>query len=418
MIELYLSEHHSNGGNKNTDALKLLFDKVLTIQPDVYDCPSQDPFPDDDRIKAIRFSCDPFGNGKITVFAYIGFPEDATVRTPVPGMVLVHGGGGHAYAEWVQYWVNNGYAAISFDGFGQVYTGADHTYDASLDSWAYDPDSQPPMDGFASKDKPFAEQGYAYFVAEVILANTILRADQRVITEKIGLTGISWGGIAAGTVIGYDDRFAFAAPVYGCGFQDICMTEWGIWFRGEGISEVWDAKLLLPCVTIPVHWFNSDRDPFFDARSTTACAVASQNGMLTLVPAFTHGQIEGSAIEELLRFADEQTGKGQRNIKITALRSEKEQVILSFTTPEDVKNTEAWLYYKTEDLVYDDKYLRENWKCIQGTVMNGEARLRIPDDAYIFYFVVRGEVDGKTQVFVHATSGVYTRDLWFSQDEL
>ncbi len=416
MKKLYASEYHTSGGNANTAALQLLFNKVIPMQPAVRVYPERDPFPEDERIKAIRFSCNPFGDRKITSFAYIGFPEHACVQTPVPGMVLVHGGGGHAYAEWVQYWVNNGYAAISFDGFGQEYTGADHTYEASVDYWVYNPDSQPPMDGFASKDKPFAEQGYAYFIAEIILANNILRADERVNPAKIGLTGISWGGIAAGTVIGYDDRFAFAAPVYGCGFQDICKTEWGTWFRGDGISDVWDAKLLLPTVRMPVHWFNSDRDPFFDARCATACASNMPDARLTLIPAFTHGQIEGSAIPELLRFADEQNGKGQRNIKITGLQSQADRVLLTFTTPADVKTVEVWIYYKTEDLIYEDKYLREEWKSIRGHAENGEAVLHIPADAHIFYFVVRGKTDTLQQEYIHATSGVYTRALWFTED--
>ena len=29
--------------------------------------------------------------------------------------------------------------------------------------------------------------------------------------------GISWGGVITSTVIGIDDRFAFAIPTYGCG---------------------------------------------------------------------------------------------------------------------------------------------------------------------------------------------------------
>ncbi len=418
MKKLYFSEHRSEGGNENTDELKLLFGNTLSIKPEVCACPDFDPFPEDCRIKAIRYSCIPFGDKKICVFAYMGFPENASAETPVPAMVLAHGGGGHAYAEWVQYWVNNGYAAISFDGFGQEYTGKPNTYEADLDYWAYNPESQPVMDGFASKDKPFAQQGYAYFIADIILANNILRSDDRVKKDKIGLTGISWGGIAAGTVIGYDSRFAFAAPVYGCGFQDICKTQWGIYFRGDRISDVWDAKLLLPEVIMPVHWFNSDRDPFFDAHSTTACANGTNNAYMTLIPAFTHGQIEGSAIPELLRFADEQNGKGQRNIKITEVYSEESRVVLSFTLPDDVKNADALIYYKTEDLIYKEKYLCEEWKSIQGDVDGTQAVLHIPDDAHIFYFVIRGKTDNLQSEFIHASSGVYTRNSWFKCQNL
>ncbi len=36
-------------------------------------------------------------------------------------------------------------------------------------------------------------------------------------SEKIGVMGISWGGVIISTIIGIDDRLVFAVPVYGCG---------------------------------------------------------------------------------------------------------------------------------------------------------------------------------------------------------
>ncbi|MEI6727964.1 MAG: acetylxylan esterase, partial [Actinomycetes bacterium] len=51
--------------------------------------------------------------GKATrVFAYYGKPEGAG---PFPGIVLVHGGGGAAFRDWVKHWVDNGYAALAMD---------------------------------------------------------------------------------------------------------------------------------------------------------------------------------------------------------------------------------------------------------------------------------------------------------------
>ena len=35
-------------------------------------------------------------------------------------MVLVHGGGGTAFAEWVKAWTSRGYAAIAMDTCGQI----------------------------------------------------------------------------------------------------------------------------------------------------------------------------------------------------------------------------------------------------------------------------------------------------------
>ena len=36
--------------------------------------------------------------------------------------------------------------------------------------------------------------------------------------ERIGITGISWGGYLTCIVAGIDDRLKCAVPVYGCGF--------------------------------------------------------------------------------------------------------------------------------------------------------------------------------------------------------
>ena len=415
MKKLYVSPHRSPGGNEKTEELKALFGRVRAMAPSVRFCPERDPFPADPRVKALRFSGLPYNGKENTVFAYLALPENASAQTPAPGMVLVHGGGGHAYAEWARDWADRGYAAVSFDGFGQTYTGPDRTYDASLDFWKPDPASHLPMDGFASVGKPFAEQGFTYFAADVLLAHNLLRADPRVVPGRIGLTGISWGGIAASVAVCYDDRFAFAAPVYGCGFMDASQTAWGAPFRSSDIAAVWDAKLLLGTVAAPVRFFNGDGDPFFDANATTASAAAAPNGSLTLLPGFTHGQTEGAAIPELLRFADEQTGRGRGNIGIDALCAGENGAEIRFSLPRDVKTAEACVYYKNEGLVYEDKYLREPWRRAAVKAADGKALVPLPAKAHTFYFCVEGKTDGGQTL--HATTGVYSRETWDAAED-
>lgn len=55
----------------------------------------------------------------------------------VPGMVLVHGGGGTAFEDWVQLWVQRGYAAIAMDTCGQVPVGSNA-------HWVHDDQGGPP----------------------------------------------------------------------------------------------------------------------------------------------------------------------------------------------------------------------------------------------------------------------------------
>ena len=405
--EIYPSNSVSPGGNEKTDELKALYAAVKEHIPAVTPCPEKDPFPDDERIKAIWFEGEECGGSPARVFAYIGFPENASADAPVPGMVLVHGGGCHAWAEWVQYWVNNGYAAISMDGFAQVWSGPDHAYDHAPEHWTVDPASHLPMDNFTSADQPFQEQWFYYFIADILLSNNVLRADGRVRADKIGITGISWGGFAASTAICYDDRFAFAAPVYGSGFQDVSQTPHGQVFRGEGVSDVWDAKNLLGEVTMPVIWFNSDRDEFFSADSAAASAAAAPNGAVTFIPGFLHGMLIEQP--EILRFANGQCGLGAGNVKIDALSFENGRAVVSFTLPEDAKSAAAYVYYRSGPLEYEGSELKEAWKVKRGVVLGDRANIRIPDDARLFYILIEGRTGNLfDREPIYASSGIFT----------
>jgi len=51
-------------------------------------------------------------------------------KEKVPAVVLVHGGGGTAFADWVKMWTACGYAAIAVDLEGQI-----PTRDATGKAW-------------------------------------------------------------------------------------------------------------------------------------------------------------------------------------------------------------------------------------------------------------------------------------------
>ena len=77
----------------------------------------------------------------------------------------------------------------------------------------------PPVGGgFHQIDQPIEDQWTYHAVAAVILANSLIRSFPQVDPNRIGVTGISWGGYLVCIVAGVDHRFKFAAPVYGCGF--------------------------------------------------------------------------------------------------------------------------------------------------------------------------------------------------------
>ena len=66
----------------------------------------------------IMLEGEPYKGRPTWCFAYYGVLEWATEVNKAPAIVLVHGGLGTAYPEWVRMWVRRGYAAICVDTCG------------------------------------------------------------------------------------------------------------------------------------------------------------------------------------------------------------------------------------------------------------------------------------------------------------
>ena len=68
-------------------------------------------------VQALLYAGEKYRGKPTRVFAYYASPRTLgqAVRGKVPGIVLVHGGGGTAFANWAQLWAKRGYAAIAMD---------------------------------------------------------------------------------------------------------------------------------------------------------------------------------------------------------------------------------------------------------------------------------------------------------------
>ena len=92
------------------------------------------------------------------------------------------------------------------------------------------------------------------------------------------------------------------------------------------------------------------------------------------------------------------------------LAAEGNGSVLSFTLPEDVEQAQVYLYHKSEDLIYEDKELKEPWHFEKHEAPHGRAFVPIPDEAALFYFCVAGKTnEGQT---LHAATGVFRRETW------
>lgn len=306
-----------------------------------------------DGVKAFFMDSPVKYNGKPTkVMGYIGFPEGASESAPVPGIVLVHGGLGTAFPDWVKMWNERGYAAVCIDTEGGqakpscTMNNGFHDERNKYDNGALDPDytAGPTNNGFALESLEKIENSWMYHATSaVILANSLLRSDPRVDVDKVGITGVSWGGVVASILAGYDDRFAFVMPVYGCIGLYRSSAQFNS-FPSALARETWDTLEPLKASKAPILWLNGNKDFAFGLDATTKCYYAAENSFMVIKNDMAHGQVQGAEPEELLAFADAVIGRSNEVIKVTNVPS-KEFPKLTYRIGSDVTVKQADLYY-------------------------------------------------------------------------
>ena len=259
----------------------------------------QGPF--NGEVTPIWIEGEPYKGRPTRCFAFYGIPKGASKEHKVPGIVLVHGGAGTAYPEWVRLWVRRGYAAIAVDNCGAlpVYTRSH--------GWMANPEGGPRgWGGFAQLNAPLEDQWTYHAVAASMLSHSYLRSLDGVETSSIGVTGISWGGFLTCILAAADDRFAYAVPVYGCAFNHepggfesrrLEALRWG---------ALWDPSLFLPFAKCPFLWVDGTNDfafPLGDVKRSADLVAAPQAFCTRVRMPHGHGPV-GEAPAEILDFAD------------------------------------------------------------------------------------------------------------------
>jgi dienelactone hydrolase len=200
------------------------------------------------------------------------------------GVVLVHGGGGTAYKEWVRKWNEQGFAAIAMGLEGQT---DERMPDAPREAqWKRHAWAGPARKGiYADLAEPLADQWMYHAVADVVLAHSLLRAHPEVDAGKIGVCGISWGGVITSTVVGIDSRFAFGIPIYGCGAVDRAPNQWGRALKDQNFyREVWEPLQRMSRARLPMLWLTGPNDQHFPLEVQQASYRAAPGPRMVSVP--------------------------------------------------------------------------------------------------------------------------------------
>ncbi|MCA8996763.1 MAG: acetylxylan esterase [Planctomycetaceae bacterium] len=244
----------------------------------------------DGAVHSLLYSGEPYEGHPTEVFAFYATPvtvgdvsADEAQDQKFPGAVLIHGGGGTAFAEWVWLWAKRGYAAIAMDLSGS--RPIDPVYDAKgvpVPNQAAGRDTRTrlsnggPDQGHPQKfDSIGGEQAddWPYHaVASVVRAHSLLRSFPEVDAKRTAVTGISWGGYTTCLVASVDRRFQAAVPVYGCGFlyegesvQKPAIDKLGD-LRGEWIRRYDPSSLLKDC-QVPIFFVNGTNDVHYPLDS-------------------------------------------------------------------------------------------------------------------------------------------------------
>ena len=389
-----------------------IFDTILNSTPDIKKIPQFNPNGEFDNIEAITFDGAPIGDKKTKVFAYIGYPEN--INGKVPAIVLVHGGGGTPYLPWVKLWNEHGYAAIAMSTTGDfpVTVNAGATSSTFNDEWHHGLCSDfkelgytdaPANDHMEHSHEAIDKQWMYHAISQVIASHNIFRNDERVDCKKIGIMGLSWGGVITSLTTGYDNRFAFAIPVFGSGYLAESMGTLGKFFRSGENKKLWLAESNFDNVTIPVLWQCMNNDTPFSANSNSKSYIdtrrTNSQTRLSIVEGMRHSYEDASVRPEPFMFADlvcknqkrmpeiwENEIKNDDDAKIRSLRVFYIDAPMSYSQTDDggVVMDQKW-HYKDLDSLNDP----------------------LPDEAVEYYFELTSEIDNKLCI---TTSQIFRKD--------
>jgi cephalosporin-C deacetylase-like acetyl esterase len=349
-------------------------------------------------VRSLLYGGEPYQGRPTQVFAYyaspvtIGLESDA--QRKFPGVVLVHGGGGTAFAKWAEIYAKNGYAAIAMDLGGKWLPDPSNTPEKSAVRL---PDGGPAADDttkFAPTEPPHRDQWTYHAVANVLLAHSLLRSFPEVDLDRVGVTGISWGGYLTCIVAGVDSRFRSAVPQYGCGFLSDNSAWKKTWFESpkhgrewaEQWIKLWDPSNYVASAKMPILFVNGAQDFAYplDSYAKTYHLVRSEKN-ISVQPKLGHGHMFEVKEVHLFLDAELKGGAGLPRVKevqasggrvaatmdgTTAIK----RATLEFTTGPHAENrTRTWVSIPME---------------IEGRMIKGDAA---PPEATVWYISVEDE---------------------------
>lgn len=336
----------------------------------------------DGKLRRLLYESEPYQGKPTRVFAYYAEPDK--IDGKLPAMVLVHGGGGTAFSEWAQLWAKRGYVAIAMDlaGHGEERKRL--------------PDGGPNQDDVSRFGKHDVKDVWSYHaVAAVIRGHSLLRSLPSVDPDRIGVTGISWGGYLTCIVAGLDDRFKVAVPVYGCGF----IHENSAWIptfnkMPDDWRRTWvenfDPSVYVGQAKMPMLFVNGTNDFAYPLDSYQKTYRLVKNRNLCVTVNMPHSHPAGWAPKEIGLFADQHLKKGKALFRFddpdARIEQKDGEVRVAIIQTHDIKSVSL---HSTTDT--KGPWQKRKWESRPFKVMVGNAtdffQADLPKERPLVYFM-------------------------------
>lgn len=338
-------------------------------------------------VRSLFFDGLPYRGRPTRVFAWVGVPP-APAGQRLPGMVLIHGGGGSAIAEWVRIWNRRGYAAIAMDTTGHVPTGDATRWSGHSNLRNPHPHGGPNgWGGLDQLDAPVEDQWSYHAVGAVIRAHSLLASLPEVDPARIGVTGVSWGGYLTCIAAGVDPRFAFAAPVYGCGF----LGENSCWLpdfaklgpaRAAKWLGLWDPSVHVRHARMPLLWVTGTNDfayPLDSFQKTYRLPPAPRTLAVRVRMVHAHGGA-GEYPPEIHGFANSLLRDEPPLLRITGHGCAGAQAWTTFDTAVPLDHAELIFTRGT------GRWFDHHWESLPAATDGHRVSAVLPADASVWYF--------------------------------
>ena len=320
-------------------------------------------------------------NGKPTrVFAYYGRPEG---EGPFPAVLLIHGGGGKAFADWAELWARRGYVALAPDLAG-------NGPDGRLEDGGPNQDDVEKFRDFTVGNGDYKNMWTWQVIAALLRGHALLEAQSEVDADRIAATGISWGGYLTCILAGVDTRLKAAVPVYGCGFLD----ENSCWKEGrfdqmtpeqrDRWVSLFDPSRHLGRAACPMLFVNGTNDFAYPPDSWNKSTLLPKGPVSrSLTINLPHGHI--FTFKEVDAFIDSVLLKDAIPLAtVSSVRFSDDTKTVSATFHSEIPVIKAELIATTDGGVWQQR----NWVSIPATIDGDTASVTLPSEKPTAYYLL------------------------------